>query len=132
MRPRSSKAPSRANAGGASFINREHDHDHQHLTAETGPKFRTRADAEAEIALLNEEIESLQELVKNDIELLKEQRAEIEEQLDDLPDEEGEKEFADLVAEEWKKHKPDDGDDDDEPGPGVVAEIEKFLAQENE
>jgi hypothetical protein len=55
------------------------------------PKPRTRGDAKAEIAAINEEIERLRELVKDDIERLEEQRAEIEEQLDDLPDEEGEK-----------------------------------------
>jgi flagellar motility protein MotE (MotC chaperone) len=60
------------------------------------PRFRTRAEAEAEIALLNEEIESLQELVKDDIERLEEQRDEIEEELDDLPDEEEETEFAEV------------------------------------
>jgi hypothetical protein len=75
---------------------------------DTEPKFHTRAEAEAEIALLNEEIESLQDLVKDDIERLEEQRDEIEEELDDLPDEEEEKEFANLVAEEWKKHDEDD------------------------
>jgi flagellar motility protein MotE (MotC chaperone) len=58
---------------------------------DTEPEFRTRADAEAEIAAINEEIESLHELVDDDIERLEEQRAEIEEQLDDLPDEEEEK-----------------------------------------
>ena len=39
-------------------------------TEDTEPKFRTRAEAEAEIALLNEEIEHLQDLVKDDIERL--------------------------------------------------------------
>jgi hypothetical protein len=77
---------------------------------DTEPKFSTRAEAEAEIALLNEEIEHLQDLVKDDIERLEEQRDEIEEQLDDLPDEEEEKEAAKLLAEEWKKH--DDVEDD--------------------
>jgi hypothetical protein len=81
---------------------------------DTEPKFRTRAEAEAEIALLNEEIESLQDLVKDDIERLEEQRDEIEEGLDDLPDPEWEKEFANLVAEEWEKHDLDDDDDDGE------------------
>jgi hypothetical protein len=71
---------------------------------ESEPKPRTRAEAEAEIALLNEEIENLQDLVKDDIERLEEQRDEIEEQLDDLPDPEWEKEFANLVAEEREKH----------------------------
>jgi hypothetical protein len=61
-------------------------------------KFSTRAEAEAEIALLNEEIESLQDLVKDDIERLEAQRDEIEKQLDDLPDEEWKKEFVNLVA----------------------------------
>jgi len=81
-------------------------------TNESEPKFRTRAEAEAEIALLNEEIESLQDLVKDDIERLEEQRDEIEEGLDDLPDEEWEKEFANLVAGERKKHGLDDEDDE--------------------
>ena len=57
---------------------------------DTEPKFRTRTEAEAEIALLNEEIESLQDLVKDDIEGSR-TGDEIEEQLDDLPDEEEEK-----------------------------------------
>jgi hypothetical protein len=64
--------------------------------------------------LLNEEIESLQDLVKDDIERLEEQRDEIEEQLDDLPDEEWEKEFANLVAGERKKHDLDAEDDEGE------------------
>ena len=81
---------------------------------DTEPKFRTRAEAEAEIALLNEEIESLQELVKDDIERLEYERDEIEEELDDLPDPEGEKEFADLLAEEREKHDLDDEDNDGE------------------
>ena len=49
-----------------------------------------------EIAAINAEIEWWQDLVKDDIERLEEQRDEIEEQLDDLPDEEAEKEFAKL------------------------------------
>jgi predicted nucleic acid-binding Zn-ribbon protein len=69
----------------------------------TEPKFHTRAEAEAEIALLNDEIENLQELVKDDIERLEEQRDEIEDLLDDLPDEEEEK-AASLIAKEWEKH----------------------------
>jgi peptidoglycan hydrolase CwlO-like protein len=71
-------------------------------------KFRTRGDAEAEIAAINEEIESLQDSVRDDIERLEDERAEIEEQLDDLPDEEEEKEFAELLAEEREKHDDDD------------------------
>ena len=66
--------------------------------ADTEPKFRTRAEAEAEIALLNEEIEGLQDLVKDDIERLEEQRDEIEKQLDDLPDEEWREVFADRIG----------------------------------
>jgi hypothetical protein len=81
---------------------------------DTEPKFRTRADAEAEIALLNEEIEWWQDLVKDDIERLEEQRDEIEEELDDLPDEEGEKEFAKLFAEEREKHDLDDENNDED------------------
>ena len=78
---------------------------------DTEPKFRTRAE-EAEIALLNEEIEHLQDLVKDDIERLEQQRDEIEEQLDDLLGEEEEKEFAKLFTEEREKH----GDKDDDEG----------------
>lgn len=63
---------------------------------ELEPRFRTRAEAEVEIAAINAEIEWWQDLVKDDIERLEEQRDEIEEQLDDLPDEEAEKEFAKL------------------------------------
>jgi hypothetical protein len=57
------------------------------------PKPRTRADAEAEIAAINEEIENLQSLVMDDIEDLEQQRAEIEEELDDLPDDDEETEL---------------------------------------
>jgi hypothetical protein len=78
-------------------------------------KFRTRAEAEAEIALLNEEIERLQELVQDDIERLEEQRDEIEEELDDLPDDEEEKIVEALtraelrlLAEEREKHADDE------------------------
>jgi uncharacterized membrane protein len=71
-------------------------------------KFRTRADAEAEIALINEEIEGLRDSVRDDIERLEDERAAIEEQLDDLPDEEEEKEFAELLAEGREKHHDDD------------------------
>ena len=81
---------------------------------DTEPKFRTRAEAEAEIALLNEEIECLQNLVKDDVERLEEQRDEIEEQLDDLPDEDAEKEFANLLAREGEKHDLDAENDDEE------------------
>jgi hypothetical protein len=83
-------------------------------TDEAEPKLRTRAEAEAEIALLNEEIESWQDLVKDDIERLEAQRDEIEEQLDDLPDPEWEKACANLVAEEWEKHDLNDEDDEGE------------------
>ena len=67
-------------------------------------KFRTRADAEAEIVAINEEIESLRDSVRDDIERLEDERAAIEEQLDDLPDEEEEKEEIGEFAEERKKH----------------------------
>ena len=50
--------------------------------------------------------------MKDDIERLEEQRDEIEEQLDDLPDEDAEKEFAKLFAEERENH----GDKDDDEG----------------
>ena len=93
---------------------------------DTEPKFRTRAEAEAEIASINEEIENLQELVKDDIERLEEQRAEIEEGLDDLPDPEWEKEFANLVAEEREKHDLGDEDNDDE------EDDDNEQAEENE
>ena len=76
------------------------------------PRFRTRADAEAEIAAINEEIESLQDLVSDDIEQLEEQRDEIE--LDDLPDEEEEKVIAKFLAKEREKHDLDDANNDDE------------------
>jgi hypothetical protein len=66
------------------------------------PRYRTRAEAEAEIALLNEEIEWWRDLVQDDIERLEEQRDEIEELLDDFPDEEEEK-AASLIAKEWEK-----------------------------
>jgi hypothetical protein len=81
---------------------------------DTEPKFRTRADAEAEIAAINAEIEWWQDLVKDDIERLEEQRDEIEEELDDLPDEEEEKEFAKLFTEERKKHDLDAEDGEGE------------------
>ena len=69
------------------------------------PRFRTRAEAEAAIAVLNEEIEWWQDLVKDDIERLEDERDEIEELLDDLPDEEEEKELAELIAKEWERQK---------------------------
>jgi predicted nucleic acid-binding Zn-ribbon protein len=65
------------------------------------PRFRTRAEAEAEIAAINEEIEWWQELVKDDIERLEEQRDEIEDELDNLPDEEEEKETDEQVLERF-------------------------------
>jgi hypothetical protein len=59
---------------------------------------RTRADAEAEIAAINEEIDNLQSLVMDDIEALEFQRAVIEEELDDLPDVEENEEQEDEAA----------------------------------
>jgi hypothetical protein len=52
--------------------------------------------------------------VKDDIERLEDERDEIEEELDDLPDEEGEKEFAALLADEQGKRGLDDEDNDDD------------------
>jgi hypothetical protein len=64
---------------------------------ELKPRFCTRAEAEAEIAAINEEIEWWQDLVK-DIERLEEQRDEIEEQLEALDDEERREVFADRIG----------------------------------
>ena len=70
---------------------------------ESEPRFRTRAEAEVEIARQSMRRSSGGDFVKDDIERLEEQRDEIEEQLDDLPDEERRKKNSPNSAEERGK-----------------------------